>query len=398
MNRIILYVTVFIFSASCREKLKLPDMRETYSSKDMKPFGGYMARRILENSFPENYIQTSKQPFGKAVSNFDDTSAVYFSAARNLFIEEKDVNALLDFIYNGNTVFFAAANIDSVLMKRLYCEVSPNNSFEYTPGNYEQTTVSLSEQILSPKESFGYFYRPAVSSFTGINDRYARIIGYNRNGDANCIVFFWGKGKLFLHCDPRMFSNYFLLKNDNYRYMETFMKILGQNPEHVYWDDYYSKKNRRRSESEGGGGLAEIFKYPSLGTAFWLLVLMLAMYILFGGKRRQRIIRQVKPNVNSSVAFTETIARLYLQKHDNKNIAEKMITYFHEFIRNNYFLNANAGSDEFIKTLSRKSGIPEENTTALFNTIAHANSAVKIDDYQLLSLNEQIQQFYKKRK
>ena len=75
-----------------------------------------------------------------------------------------------------------------------------------------------------------------------------------------------------------------------------------------------------------------------------------------------------------------------------------MITYFHEFVRNNYFLYTNTGSKDFISTLSRKSGVSEEKTTALFNAINHANEAVKIDDYQLLSLNEQIQQFYKKRK
>jgi hypothetical protein len=125
---------------------------------------------------------------------------------------------------------------------------------------------------------------------------------------------------------------------------------------------------------------------------------MLLLYILFGGKRRQRIIPEIKPNQNSSVAFTETVARLYLQKHDNKNVADKMITYFFEFIRNNYFLNTNVGNKEFITALSRKSGVSEENTIALFNAINTANQSITIDDYQLLSLNEQIQQFYKKRK
>ena len=108
--------------------------------------------------------------------------------------------------------------------------------------------------------------------------------------------------------------------------------------------------------------------------------------------------REIKSNENSSVAFTETVARLYLQKHDNKNIADKMITYFYEFIRSNYFLNVNAGNKEFITALSKKSGVTEENTIALFNMIGQVNQNSTIDDYQLLSLNRQIQQFYKKRK
>jgi hypothetical protein len=235
-----------------------------------------------------------------------------------------------------------------------------------------------------------------VSHFSEINERYSRVVGYNTEGKTNCIVFFWGKGKLFLHTDPRAFSNYFLLKHDNYKYMQGLMQVLNEAPEHVYWDDYYNKLNNRKPVENCM--LCELFKYPPLETSFWLLLSMLLLYILFGGKRRQRIIREIKPNQNSSVAFTETIARLYLQQHDNKNIADKMITYFHEFIRNNYFLNTNTGNRDFITALSRKSGVSEEKTTALFHAISHANQNSTIDDYQLLSLNEQIQQFYKKRK
>ena len=75
-----------------------------------------------------------------------------------------------------------------------------------------------------------------------------------------------------------------------------------------------------------------------------------------------------------------------------------MTNYFNEFIRSNYFLYTNPGSDEFIKTLSRKSGVSLEKTISLYRAIQHAGKAANLDDYQLLSLNEQIQQFYKKRK
>ena len=375
----------------------LPDLRETYSSKDSKPFGAYIAKAMLEESFPDNYVQTVKEPFEITAETFNDTSAIYFCVSRNLFVDEKAADAILNFVYSGNTAFFAAANFDTILLNKIFCKVAvPNPLAEFIP-NYRQTAVSLTDEI-GGKDTFSYFYRPFSSYFSEINERYTRIIGYNAGGQTNCIVFFWGKGKLLLHTDPRVFSNYFLLKNDNYKYMQRLMQLMNTDPQHVYWNDYYMKLNHRRSQDGGGSSLGELFKYPPLQAAFWLLLLMLLLYILFGGKRRQRIIREIKPNQNSSVAFTETIARLYLQKHDNKNIADKMITYFHEFIRNNYYLNTNAGSRDFITTLSRKSGVSEEKTIALFNAINHATQNSVIDDYQLLSFNEQIQQFYKKRK
>lgn len=382
--------------SACKFGVRLPDLKETYSAKETKPFGTYIAKSILQNSFPDNFVQTVKEPFETTASIFEDTSSVYFCASRNLLLTEKDVDAILSYVYNGNTAFFTAAYFDTLLLNKIFCKtVAPDAFFESMSG-YDHTSVKLIKEISQDKDSFSYYYRPFVSHFSEINDRYSRIIGYNAEDKTNCIVFFWGKGKLFLHTDPRVFSNYFLLTKDNYKYMQALTQIMNPHPQHVYWNDYYYKKNYKSTGNSNS--LSEIFKYPSLKAAFWLLLLMFLLYILFGRKRKQRVIKEIRPNENSSVVFTETIARLYLQKHDNKNIADKMITYFNEFIRNNYYLNTNTGSKDFITALSRKSGVSEEKTTSLFHAIDHANQNNTIDDYQLLSLNQQIQEFYKKRK
>ena len=179
--------------------------------------------------------------------------------------------------------------------------------------------------------------------------------------------------------------------------MLELLQVTNASPQHVYWDDYYNRHNYQGNAGKKNNSLAEIFKYPSLKAAFLLLCLILLLYLLFGTKRKQKVIKEIKPNRNSSVAFTETVARLYLQEHDNKNIADKMITYFHEFIRTNYYLYVNPASSEFISVLSKKAGIPEENTIKLMEAINKVNESEVLDDQQLLTLNEQIQQFYKKR-
>ena len=399
MNKAIAYICCacwLIMQVGCAGKDGLPDLEETYSYKDTKPFGGYVAKEILQMSFPDNYVQTVTKPFEKSDAIFSDTASVYFSISRNLFVDERGADAILNYVYHGNTAFFSAANFDTILLNRIFCTLYNPELLSSHMYQYGTTTTRVIDKLNTSKDSFGYFYQNFENYFPEINTRYCRIVGYNDSGKPNCIVFFWGKGKFFLHCDPRAFSNYFLLTKNNYKYMQELLQVMEPSPQHVYWNDYYIKINHPRYA--GGSGLGELFKYPSLKASFWLLLALLLLYILFSLKRKQRIIKIIKPNQNSSVAFTETIARLYLQKHDNKNIADKMITYFYEFIRNNYFLHTNTGSKDFISTLSRKSGVSEEKTTALFNAINHANETAKIDDYQLLSLNEQIQQFYKKRK
>jgi hypothetical protein len=129
--------------------------------------------------------------------------------------------------------------------------------------------------------------------------------------------------------------------------------------------------------------------------AFWLAVITLILYVLINIKRKQRVINEIKANTNTTVTFTETVGRLYLQKKNNKNIAEKMITYFYEHLRNSYFLNTNQLNNEFMNSLSRKSGLPIETTQQLFSFIDTINSGKNVSDVELLRLNDLIQKFYK---
>lgn len=379
------------------------DLRETYLPNDKRPFGGYVARSILQNSFPENYIQHTKYSAYTDMLSISDTGALYCVISKNFYADSVDADAILNYVYNGNTFFLSSSNIDSNFLNRLYCKTTNAGMLNLllNPGlGYD--SVRLIPQVNRAGERFSYYYLPFNAVFSEINDTYCRILGYNGKGDPNCIMFYWGKGRMLLHTDARAFSNYFLLTGNNYLYMQQLMQLLNARPENIYWNEFYAKRNRagsnNDSNNQGFSSFSEIMKYPPLASAFWLVLALLILYILFSGKRKQRIIRQLKPNVNSSVAFTETIARLYLQQKDNKNLSDKMITYFNEHIRSHYFLTGTPGSEDFINSLSRKSGVSLEKTTALYKAIETVSDKTEVDDFELLTLNEQIQQFYKIRK
>lgn len=378
-------------------KSKLLDLRETYSYRDTKPFGTFAAKKIVETSFPGKKLQVTRRAFSKTYAGSSDTNAIYFCISRNLFVTEDDAQSMLDYIYMGNTLFISAANLDTMLLTKLLCEqVKADVIIDLMQLDYLSTRVKLSEKINSSKDSFSYYYKPFANYFSAINANYSNVIGYNEGKKPNCFILFWGKGRLILHCDPRAFSNYFLLKKNNYLYFQELLRLTAF-PGTVYWDDYYRNQNVRRQRSRNFSTFSELMKHPPLAIAFWIFLALLALYVLFNSKRRQRIIPVMKLNENSSIAFTETIARLYLQHRDNKNIADKMVTYFNEYIRNNYFLTANATNADFISALSRKSGVSFEQTSALFNTINDVNNNTELEDQQLLMLNEHIQQFYKNR-
>jgi len=169
----------------------------------------------------------------------------------------------------------------------------------------------------------------------------------------------------------------------------------------ITMDDYYNKINYKDNNEDDygkgkGSALAILFKYPELTIAFWLVVGLLLLYIFFNGKRRQRIIKSIPPVENTSIQFTQAIAGLYMAEKNNRNIADKMVTYFNDFVRTHYFLNVHANK-EMVTALSKKSGIAPEKVQALYNTIEQIQLTLDVSDFELLTLNEQIQYFYKNR-
>ena len=390
---LLLIVTVLLQGCLGSENRKLPSLKETYSKKDKKPFGAAIAYRQLEAMYEHNFIQEKKQNFKETWENISDTGALYICLAPKLFVTEEDVEAMMEFVHAGNSLFISAGKIDEFLLDEVGCSVVyTSQAIENMLGKMDNTSVS---SALQPAFKYGYYYYPFHNFFTNIDSSNTRVLGYNDDKRPNSIVYFYGKGRLYLQCEPRAYSNYFLLKDNNYHYLKNTVAFTQNEPQHVYWDDYYNKLMNRKNSKRNFSSFSEIMKHPPLKAAFWLSLSLLLLYLLFGGKRVQRIIQQLKPNENTTVTFTETIGRLYLQKKDNKNISDKMITYFNEYIRNTYFLNTNHVNDVFIIMLSRKSGVEKEKIDSIYRTIVATQGSNVVNDYQLLSLQEQIQQFYK---
>ncbi|CAN5320426.1 hypothetical protein BH11BAC5_BH11BAC5_11770 [soil metagenome] len=373
----------------------LPSLKETFSRKDKNPFGGFILFNQLQQVFYHNNFYVEKQNFETSWQNITDTASLYISVSKNLYLSEAAQKAMLNYVSNGNTLFISSENIDSTLLDSLGCkEVQSFGKSDYLE-NMRYTAVRLDSAAYYNIVPYTYYYYPFFNHFIQYDSTVTNVLGTNEIGKANFVEIFYGRGRVYLHCEPRALSNYFLLQKQNYLYLQNLFTFINRTPEHIYWDDYYNKRNRP-SAKDSKNAFQLLLQYPATAGAFWIVLCLLLLYILFGGKRRQRIVEAIQPNVNTTVAFTETIGRLYLQKKDNRNIAAKMIMYFQEHIRKQYFLNTSHVNDDFITTLSRKSDVPKEITAGLFKLISELQEAPEISDEQLLFLNRQIDIFYKK--
>ena len=375
---------------------KKPDLRESFSYRDPRPFGTSVAYNILKKMYANETVEVNKQTFADNYGWDYDTSAIYINISRNYYVTERDAESLMDFIYNGNTAFISAAYYDTLLLNKLFCKQNRETFFpDNSTSSLKNTAVRFNDNLSLYDEKYSYFYLPFRNYFSEINGSYARIIGYNENNKANFFVFMWGKGRIYFHNEPRALSNYFLLTKNNYLYLQEILQMMPENPSNIYWDNYYSNKNYAPGNNDGKSTIGTLMKYPPLAKAFFIAIALLLLYMFFNSKRRQRIVPLVKKTENSSIAFAEAIAGLYFNKKDNKIIAEKIITYFNEHVRTKLFISGNVNDVGYAELLSRKSGVQPEVVNVLVVHVKRIQRIEKVTDQQLLKLNELTENFFK---
>ena len=121
----------------------------------------------------------------------------------------------------------------------------------------------------------------------------------------------------------------------------------------------------------------------------------LILFVIFKGKRTQRIIPVIDKLENSTVEFTQTIGELYYQYGDYSNIISKKIQYFLEFIRTKYFLDTNNLNNTFIEKLALKSTNTKEESKAMVDYLIYLKSKTYHTEDELIELNKKIETFTK---
>lgn len=396
-------IALLIVLFSCSDRNQLPSLEESFSKSDKNPFGTYVAFREINELFYRNDVRVKKAPADKSLEDFNDTSSLFISISQHFYLRRTELNAMLNYVNRGNNVFISTRYFDTALLKEAGVGViDSGKTIMPSVMDMTYTGVNLSQPYFSDSALYKYYYNPVSNYFfikPGVEN--VRILGRNGNGYPDFIVVFHGKGRFYLHCEPRVFSNYFLLQDKNYKYLQYVFSLMPAIPDNVFWDDFYNKRDylpREADNSKDEGersGFSVLLKYPAMAWAFWLTLLLLLIYLIFGGKRRQRIIKPIVQTENTSVAFAETVGRLYLQKKDNRNIADKLITYLLEYVRNQYFISTTTLNEDFTAMLTRKANLPYEQVQKLMATINRVQRMEKVDDITLLSLNEQIENFYK---
>lgn len=384
--------SILVTLMSCNEQNNTPSQRVTLWRKDKLPYGTYVAYESLPYLFPNAEISVNRKDIA-SLSQKEGKKALIF-IGHYADADPSEVNALLNFVGEGNHVFISALYFTDTLLRALNVRWSGRL---FSVSEKDSLRLSVYQPVTNDSLSYAYPGFALDAWVDSLDSKYATVLGRDEKGRPDLIKFrYKGGGTLFLHFAPMAFTNYFLLHKNNKSYYDNVLSYIPDNVNEVIWDESF-RYNRRKSFSTLNYILNS--KNPagqsSLPWALWLLLLLFILIYFFESKRRQRIVPVIAPVRNTSLDFVTTIGRLYYQRRDNQNLASKMITHFQDYIRTKYNIPVHLSDPEFVGRLSYRTSIDKDFLQALVNDLLHAQQGGSISDAALLIINQKLDEFYK---
>jgi len=396
MNRTIkIYIGLLIFLFGLIAFIELTrerpiNWKPTYNERHKIPFGTYIFHKELEAIFPnQEFTDVRKTPyeFFDAYYDWDEdeytTTGNFIHVAQYSEMDEISAQELLDFVSYGNTVFMSSNYFPNRLKDSLgfnttnQYDLKGNSYFTLTNPRFKTDSITIDRGINN-------FH------FSKLDKDLTTVLGHQTFDSIafpNFIKVNYYQGSFLLHLQPIAFTNYNLLKKNNKKYAEA---VLGYLPE----DNIFYNSLNKANTNVSGSKLRYILSQDALRYAWYLGLISLVLFLIFNAKRRQRIVKEIKPHENTTVAFTKTIGNLYYETKDHNNLVEKKITYFLEYLRRVYFLDTQVLDERFTKLLIQKSGKDKEQIQQLVKSIVHLKAKPQCTEADLINLNKQIEDFY----
>ncbi|WP_405566921.1 hypothetical protein [Polaribacter sp. Asnod6-C07] len=395
----LLIIATLVLLTSCNKT----NWVENYREKEKSPFGTYIIYNEVDDLFPNQEIVQLKENFYDYLFlNYDTTKADFgnYICIKNTAnkLPEEGIKDLLSFVYDGNNAFLSLNYFSDNLLEQL--DITTNNLDKHVYDNVDLKALKGEFSLVDKSfkdETFTFDRNIQRHYFVTYNENKSIVLGNAKiDGELvpNFLKIYHGKGAIYVHSNPIVFTNYNLLKGKEV-YAEHLLSYLPSNT--VFWDPQikWSKYANDRNEDQ-----ESVFKFfLQHSTLTWFLCITLAgvlLFMLFNFRRKQRAIPVIHPLQNTTVAFTQTIASLYLKEQNHKNLVDKKIAYFLEKVRTKYLLNTTNLNKDFIRDLAAKSDNDIRNTKYLINTIITLNKKSECTQEELLVLHKMIVKFFKK--
>ena len=362
----------------------------SYATHHKIPYGSYVFTEQLKK-ISDLVVTIDRPPYEYLKKNNIKGTYLFYNGGINF--GEAELESLLDWTSEGNTLLVSAVDFEYKLLDTLNLETESVNIFNNFENKFQLQHVNsnLSDNKYKVSKASTLFHLTKIDTLNtkviGVIEKFGIEKDSANTPLINVIKQPFGDGQIILSTFPQTFTNYFILEAPNQNYTAGLLSYLDTN-QPIYVDQHY-KSGKKFYTSP----MYLFLNTKELKWAYYLVLIGVLVYIIFEGKRKQRAIPIIKPLKNQSIDFTRTIANMYYESSKHKEIAEHKIQHFLEYIRNHMFLMTSEINPEFIKNLAARSNNSVEDTEQLFSYIESLQQQSAINNIQLERLNTLIETF-----
>ncbi|MCF6242290.1 MAG: hypothetical protein L3J74_13200 [Bacteroidales bacterium] len=366
---------------------KEPDWTPSFSKEDKIPFGDYVVYQLLPDIFPKSNIKINTGSIYnfKTNNSFENTSLIFNTDKFD--VKKVNLDRLLEIAAKGAKIFISASDFSNELSDTLKFKTAV--SFDALFGE-DSLPVNFVHPKLKVKSGYFIGKQRLEQFFSNFDTSKVVVLGtIGSNNEVNFIKIPYGKGAFYLHTLPLAFTNYNILLRNNAEYVfKTLSYVSNRN---VIWDENY--KPGKKSSAQGP--LSYISKNKALRHAYQLVLLIAVLYFLVNAKRKQRAIPVIELPKNSSLEFAGTLANLYLNNTNHRDILLKRYLFWTDFLREKYYLSTESiESKDAADIISQKTGAEISCIKEIIRRYKLALNNKYISAEKLIKFNKLLEKFY----
>jgi len=381
--------TFFIVRAIFYEKKLVSELNwyKSYDFESEDPYGAHVFYNLVEHKYGKDNILLHHKD--TLINEIESSDNVYVSVSRSRHLNYEDQEDIKRFVSKGNSALIISSQFYPNLNLSDSTWISSENYFKgdsIFKFKFEGITDSMSFKNYNKSGDRPTPFYP--STFILDDDQYFTKIATH---DTAVTVFFESRldtGVVYQHIVPELFSN-IASKQDFYlpHFNATFGFLEGKT---VILD--HPSFNSKFEDYPTDSYLEYILSAKSLKWAYYTFLFTTIGFLVFRGKRKQRVIPIPEKNENTSIQYVDTLSELFELQGQNEKLVPHMESVFLHRVKQKYYLAPD--NERFVEILSKKSRVPENQITAILNYFKNGKGIYDFSDDQLIMLHKRLEDFY----
>lgn len=369
----VLVLLVVVVGYMENDRPPVVDWTPSFSRYHRKPYGCKHLYERLPDLFPKGVRTVERTATEEARSRYynEDGARAQLYVNGTFAPPAHEARLLLDQVAAGDHLFIAAWSFGSTINDTL------GLATDAIPDRDGMTVRFLRPH--PEKRGFDLSRMPGPHFFSRYPEE-ATVVAVNGRSEPVLLFVPWGEGALWLCAEPRILTNFNMVKDRNAELVAAALSLLPDMP--LEWNEF------RKANPDGRmTPLRWILDQPALNWAYFLTLALVLLYLLTNTRRRQRAIPLIPPVSNDSRDFVHTVGRLYYNKGDHADLARKMIVHFKDDVRQRAHIGRFAYDDETAERLARRTGMSTGAMKDLLRRIEDHERQTRISPLQLVELD-----------